>query len=89
VPLVPVVSVGLSLVLGAVVRELFGMFGLGSVVRNFVGGTDCNRSIFISAEVGVQGMNGLRSAVFAWCGAALVLIFDVMRLRSSGEDRRT
>jgi riboflavin transporter FmnP len=87
-PLVPGASVGSLRVLLAAIRELFGMFGFGSVVATLGVGLVAIAQYFISAEMGVQGINALCNAVFACCGAALVLIFGAVWLRSLGQENR-
>jgi spore maturation protein SpmB len=88
VPLVPDASVGLSRVLLAAIRELFGMFGFSSVVATLGVGLAAIAQYSISAEVGVQGINALCNAVFVCCGAALVLIFGAVWIRSLGQENR-
>jgi hypothetical protein len=82
-PLVPVGLIGISLIAFAAIRELFLGFGYGSMLATFSAGLIAVGQYFIGAASNVQGMMAFWSAVFAWCGGALVVLSGVMWLLST------
>ena len=89
-PLAPIGLIGVSLILFAAIRELFLGLGFGAVVATFSTGLIAIAQYFIGLTANLQGMMAFWSAVFAWCGGALVVLSGVLWLLSLGtpQDRR-